>query len=247
MPHVSPSQVETKRGCWRKWAYSRKRKRKSSPYSEFGDRVHLIQEGWLRDGVPPDADTKEGRCALSGLHNLPMPGEAAVELRFDRVWGGIEYTGRIDFTYGYEPGRIIVVGDHKTTGDLKWMAEKSAKFDNDPQRVIYSHWAAETFDVPYVVAHWQYYRRDGKDSKPLVMVENRETIAARFWQLHENEAKPMIACHGIEPEHFPRNLEHCNALGGCDYRDECLAGVSPIDRAMTAFYQIGPARKNKAA
>jgi hypothetical protein len=91
MAHVSPSQIETWRGCQRKWAYSRIRPRSENVYALFGTRVHDILERWLADRVTPDHRTPEGLCALAAVPEIPPPQQpgAAVEHAFAFVSDGV--------------------------------------------------------------------------------------------------------------------------------------------------------------
>jgi hypothetical protein len=243
--HISPSQVSTYKGCPRRWAYSRQRPR--APQDEraaFRDRAHKVAEDWLENAVPPDPKTPEGLCIISGIHRLPLPGTALVEHRFDRTFWGVTMTGRIDYLYGYDPGRVIVIGDHKTTGDLKWRKvpghdDPELDFWWDPQRIIYGTYAAAEWGVEYVAAHWNYYRRDGKGSEPTVLVESAEGLAGRFAQLFAQYIGPMWHCYGAPPENYPRNLSNCRAFGRlCEFADECLRDVSPIERASSVIHSI---------
>jgi hypothetical protein len=246
MPHVSPSQASRWDLCPRWWCYDRDPARRGpdKPAAAFGSRAHTIAENWLNHGTPPDGRTAEGACIFAGIEWLPLPEEPGkvVEHMFREVIDGVEYTGRIDLLYGYEERRIITVCDHKTTGDLKhamtldgikpdgsYDAEKDFRIDH--QRVIYSHWAARFFDVEYVVAHWQYYRRKPPLGHPVVMVEHRDEIAKKFDVIHRRCSLPIIAAAGKEPEELPRNLAACGSFGGCPHRGECHVGVSPIDLA----------------
>lgn len=230
-PHVSPSQIATWRKCNRKWAYSRIRPRSENRYAAFGERAHAQAEQWLLEGTPPTSNTAEGRCILAGLEHLPLPKTAQVEVPFRFTASpddAFDFLGRIDFLYGYDPGKSIVVGDHKTTGDLGY-AMNEAELLADPQRVIYSYWAATEFNVEFVAAQWVYYRRQPPASHPVVVIEHRDQIADRFVEIHA-EATAIVASIGREPRELPRNLEHCSAYGGCPYRAECLVDVSPTDR-----------------
>lgn len=243
--HVSPSQIATWQGCARKWAYSRIRPRSENRYAAFGSRAHTIAEAWLEHGTPPDARTPEGACIMAGLDCLPMPGTAEVETRFDETWGGVHYTGRVDFVYGYEPARTVIVGDHKTTGDLRFRKrvdgvtpdgyDREKDLREDPQRIVYSFWAMAKFDVEWIGAHWQYYRRKPPHSVPVFMFEHRDEVARRFDELHRKYTLPIVDANGVDPRELPRSLEHCGAFGGCPYREECHAGTSPNERLAFAL------------
>ncbi|HKY51187.1 MAG TPA: PD-(D/E)XK nuclease family protein, partial [Candidatus Limnocylindria bacterium] len=90
MTHVSPSQIETWRGCQRRWAYSRIRPRHDNPWAAFGTRVHTILERWLELRETPDHTTPEGRCALAAVPEIPLPQSpgSAVEHAFAFVSDG---------------------------------------------------------------------------------------------------------------------------------------------------------------
>jgi hypothetical protein len=230
--HVSASQIATWSKCARKWAYSRVRPRTSNRHADFGSRAHTHAEDWLREGKPPDASVPEGKCIIAGLGYLPMPKTAVVEHGFRKVFGGVTYVGRIDFIHGYDPGRIVVIGDHKTTGNLDY-AMTEEQLVEDPQRIVYAHWGAEEFDVDYVAAQWVYYRRGTPKAQTTVVVGHRDSIAERFEEQHRRVVLPLVAATGVPPEEIPRNLEHCSAYGGCPYREECHKGIDTTAATAT--------------
>jgi len=229
--HVSPSQIQTWRKCKRKWAYSRFRPRTSNKYAEFGTKVHSYREDWLSHGKPPDAGTDEGTCALAGLELLPLPGQACVEVPLRLEHEGVVYVGFID-VLAWRGGAHVQ--DHKSCGSFRYALTAEDLFD-DPQRIIYSHWAAVSLKAPYVWATWHYLQRKPPKCMPVSMGEEAPAIAARFQSLHQSAGLPISRAGGIPPEHFERSLDHCGAYGGCPYKDECLAGVSPIQRAAAAL------------
>lgn len=255
MVRVSASQISLWRGCCRAWAYSKVRPRQPmDEYAAFGDRVHKILEHWLQFGMVPDSMTREGDCAISGLHYLPMPPQAAVEIKFEFLYGGVVYTGRKDLLYGYVPGRVAVTEDHKTTGDLKWV-KSVVQLQDDPQWITYGTHTAESLDVPMVIGQWVYYQRPTA-SKPsrsvdVTIMESRETLRARFDVQHHLHVLPLArsrACMPDDPgareawiDWHPRVPDagrpdsYCNAYKGCPYRRECLGAVSPLDRMSAAL------------
>lgn len=231
--HVSASQIATWRLCKRKWAYSRTRPRTENKWAMFGSRAHTIAEAWLTYATPPSMDTDEGRCVLAGLGHLPMPGTACVEQGFEFEFDGVIYVGRIDFLHAYTPGQLVIVGDHKTTGDFRY-AMTTDTLRGDPQWTLYGVWAAVKFRVPAVAGSWIYYRRKPPKAIPVGIVEPASVLVDRFVAMHANDGLPIaVATHlGIVPEQFPRDptFRACEAFGGCPYAAECLRGVSPIDR-----------------
>ena len=260
MTHVSPSQASTWEDCRAGWGWSRVRGKVPNEYAAFGDRGHLVAERWLRDGIPPNPDEPEGACILAGIDRLPMPGTALVETRFDFMSDGHQvgyydpehpdatpegwahYTGRIDFLYGYDPGRVIVVGDHKTTGNLTYAKDEDV-LRADPQRIIYSVWAAATYNVEFVASHWQYYRRKPPKSETRLVVEAVAVTRERFREFHHRVALPIVRAAGIHPSQLPKDgIEKglCDRWYGkpCPYRDECLTGVSSIARAAALLRKV---------
>lgn len=234
--HVSPSQIHNWRGCKRKWAYSRVRPRHENRYAKYGTTVHSYREEWLVHSVPPDTSTPEGRCAVEGLELLPMPGTALVEAPLVLEHEGVRYVGHID-VLGWLQG--VHVEDHKTCGSFDHALTAETLFD-DPQRIIYSHWAALAFQAPYVKATWHYLRRKPPKCQPVSMGEATPAIAARFAELHRVDGLPIAQSAGIPLDHFPRSLDHCHVYGGrgkygCPYAEECLADVTPIQRAAAAL------------
>lgn len=251
MTHVSASQISTYRDCPRKWAYSRVRPRSQNRYAAFGDRAHKVAEAWLEHGTPPDASTPEGRCILSGISDLPMPGVADVERKFTETWHGIRFTGRIDFSYrlryadcpGCEGpngvvcprhGQQVVIGDHKTTGRREYI-KSAEQLAEDPQRILYAYWAVEALGAEQVLAHWQYYLRDGSHSRSVLLTEDADAIRGRFVALYADSAAPIRLSAGLPIDSFPRKLSACQKYGGCPYRDECLASQNPLDLALSVM------------
>lgn len=230
-PHVSASQMGRWAGCPTKWALTRIFGYGPTRWTAFGQVTHKYLEDWLEHGTPPPALTKEGKCATAGLHLLPPPGQAVVEHPLVLHHGGVKYIGRIDMLFSYEPGRIVYVGDHKTTASLDY-AMSVADLAWDSQRVLYSHWAAVTLNVPWVGAAWVYYQRSPPVARPVWMVESALDIADRFELYHQRIGLAIKAAEGRPVSDLPRNLQHCNAYGGCPFRASCLRDIPTHQRAF---------------
>ena len=240
-PHCSPSQFSTWSICKRKWAYSRFRPRVENKYADFGTRVHTILENWLTDRTPIDTTTAEGKTAVAGLPYLPLPGHALVEYNARPRMLVVTWDMRIDFLYGHVLRDTIVVGDHKTTGDWRW-AKTPEQLADDPQRVVYSHWAASTLGLDHVTVHWRYYNRNDKTSRPVLFEESADGIAERFDYMHREAVLLIIGAADFRKdfetdeewvESLPRDetLEACSAFGGCPYREECHSLIPASDLA----------------
>lgn len=228
--HVSPSQIATWRNCQRKWAYSRTRPRTANKYAEFGTEVHRQREQWLTSGTPPDTNTPEGRCAMAGLELLPMPGTCLVEEHIDFNYLDVDYKG---FADAIDPA-TGTVHDHKTCGSFDYCLTEDGLRD-DPQRIIYSFWAANVLEQSHVTATWHYLRRNPPECRPVSITQDLQSIEAAFINLHERYSLSIVEAADKPPEELPRNLSHCGAYGGCPYAEECLADVSPMQRAAAAM------------
>ena len=220
MPHVSPSQINTFKRCPRRWGFSRVAERTSTPATRFGTRVHEILENWLEHKTLPSANTDEGLCALSGISHLPMPKTdgMVVEAPLDMVYDGVTYVGRIDLLI--VDGDAVTVLDHKTCSDLRWMKTEDELLD-DPQRIVYSHWAATTQNVAHVTAKWVYYQKRPPESRVVEFTESAETIAERFDELHKKYALRIIQSAGRDPMTLEPNYDACGDYGGCPHRTTC--------------------------
>lgn len=257
-PTASPSQVETWRDCKRKWGYSRVRERGPNPAADYGTRCHTLLERWLLHGELPPNDTPEGRTVWTGLHLLPMPRSPglALEERATPVLGGpqlalalgladdalgpaVAWDMRKDFRYGLTADGVVI-GDHKTTGDIAKYAKTSETLSTiDPQGVAYTHDCAEHYGVSWVVGQWVYYQRDAKaKAKAVTFQISRQQARERFAAMHVADVVPMVRARATPIDDLPRNLEACTKYGGCPYARECLATVSSQDRAMSALVQL---------
>lgn len=229
MTHVSPSQISTFARCPRKWAFSRTAERSETPATKFGTKVHTILEDWLLERKLPSPNTPEGRCALEGLPHLPMPKSDGLEIERPLLmfYDNVKYVGRIDFIVTTKS--TVTIGDHKTTKNLDYAKTVEDLLD-DPQRIVYSHWAAEEFDRDEVHAKWVYYQRHPAASITVELTESREEIADRFKKLHEKYSLPIVQSDGIPPMEMTPNYDACGDFGGCPHRNECHGSMSFAER-----------------
>ena len=241
---ISASQIKTYNDlCPRRWWYDRHRERVQQPSAAFGSEMHLQLEGWLGTGAAPNNDTLEGQTATAGLGLIPPPLHAEVERRFAFEYGGALYRGAVDYTVGYVPGESVVIGDHKSIGNLRY-AKTEDDLLQDGQRIIYAHEAAERYDVEHVTARWIYYQRATTKKKPKARAvefsERRGMIRERFEDLHAKRSLPILQARREDrgPSALPRNLESCSLFppNGCPYRVECHKGIDPMEQLHAAIF-----------
>lgn len=246
---ISPSQIKTYHEiCPRRWWYERHRPRVPQPSAEFGDRTHALLEHWLQRGITPEQSAPpeqalEAATATSGLGLIPPPAHAEVEIRFAFAFGGATYSGRVDFAAYYARGAYVLIGDHKTIGDLRH-AKTEDDLLEDPQRIIYSYWAAQRYRVETVGARWVYYQRATPRRKAraraVEFAERSDMIAERMEDLHKRRSLPIVQARrdDLGPGALPRNLSSCSLFPphGCPYREECHAGIDPMDALHAAIF-----------
>lgn len=256
-PRLSPSQITTFRLCPRKWAFSRHLPGRSNKYADLGTAVHTALEAWLINGTPLDLSTEVGQIAASGMQHLPPPGLCAVESAFKFETHRATYTGRRDLRFVEETDRRMtyreVIGDHKTTVDLKW-AKTPSELATDPQGVLYAMSVFE--EVPQAKEaelRWIYYttRKPYKSRRVSLVVTYAETVE-RMKAI--DATADEMAVHGEKPDPhtLPATPTACEAFGGCPYQVEC--GLSAKEKmraimtqsALQAKLQARLAAKNGA-
>lgn len=236
-PHASPSQLEQRRLCRRRWKYSRTRPREPNAAADSGIVSHGILERWQRFGEWPAEDTPERACVAAGLHHFPPPFKAnAVELEAQPVIFGVRWWMKLDCIANYVPDRYLLVSDLKTTGDLRW-AKTPEQLRSDPQWIAYGGWAALTWGVEWIAGQWVYCKRPTERNKrtgcrPVQIIERGADVIGRLGMLTVTEVMPMIADNALPLEAFPRDgIENgaCDVYGraGCPYKAECLADIPP--------------------
>lgn len=227
---VSVSQIRKYKRCARSWWYEYgplQDKSPSKPSAKLGTMVHDILEKYQTDGIQPP-DTKAGRIAACGLHNLPDPAGLEIEKSItlplsenSKILCRIDMLGT-DRAY---------VGDHKTTSDFKW-AKTRAELDTDVQLLTYAYAAYHEEKPPTVDAELLYYRTRGLPVSMVVgcklpwatIEKNWETIGQIAEEMAPKKADPDGgSCAG--------NPAACGDYGGCYHAPKCP--FSPQNRAAT--------------
>lgn len=178
-PTISASAIESfdpaLGGCARKWAFSRLDgvPKPQSPGAALGSRCHELWESYLRDGVPFDLSTVEGRICQATQHQLPAPfsqtgAPGVVEHAFKFGWENVAWAGKKDLVFVDENGTLVVL-DHKTTSDFRYAKTTREALLGHPQAPIYAVGSCEHGGVGAVGLAWNYVKHGvtfDKDAQP---------------------------------------------------------------------------------
>jgi hypothetical protein len=249
---VSPSQLISKRRCSRYWGFQKLlNMRHDSAPAVFGRDVHGLREAHLQTGEPIDQTTKAGIVASTGLHQIPSPGNVIVEREFAQ-WlrprdtyrgdGGLYWGGIIDMLSG--PGfpredSAAFLGDHKTTGDLKW-AKSETELRSDPQWNVYVEYFFQLTGLDSVPTLWHYITtKKPFVSKPVWVEAKRDDqyrlaivdqLKNETYEIENIRRAPPDDVNDLEP-----NLSACRDFGGCPYQGGvCRVGLGTFFGAPQA-------------
>lgn len=216
MKPVSPSQIDTYLTCPRKWAlkYIGEIETPPNAYAQIGTDAHVEFEAWLLHGTAPTSE-----IVRSGLEYLPPPGTPGVETEqhFSFSYAGVGFHGFKDYRFFDAHRHLPVVGDHKTTGDLKW-AKGRAELSTDPQALIYGvSELAEYPEATHVELRWTYHLRSGRRAKPEHHVFSREEIGSGFEERVLPPATEIVSLRGAAVESVPMDFSGCAKYGGCPF------------------------------
>lgn len=205
---ISPSQIDAFRTCQRRWfkQYVEWFKEPQAPSAALGDKIHKVLEDYLRDAIPLDIRTQEGRIANAGMRYLPEPKTGLVEGKFflpviPDVWG---WYGKIDWR---SPDGSLII-DHKSTSDFKW-AKTEDTLEKDPQGLIYSRAGIEGSDRLEQNSRWIYYRtKDKPDAFAVDFKLSRSAVLDGMAELTE-ETKQLIRLRTSKFLDLPPNTGSC--------------------------------------
>jgi hypothetical protein len=224
---VSATQVDVFDLCERKWAwmYLGGMRQAQNEYAELGSKVHQVLEDWLRDGKPLDLSTQEGSIALQGVQSLPAPKTPGVKIEetFYLKTEQATYTGRKDYEYFDTELGLIVVGDHKTTGNLRW-AKTENELKNSTQALIYAAHSMTSTGTEEVLLEWQYYQTKGvhKHTHPVRIRLTLQDVEARFDRIDRTAVRIQEEYRKqSQPQELPPNAHACQAFGGCPFIPLC--------------------------
>jgi hypothetical protein len=199
-------------------------------------------ETWLLGTHRLDLSDPLDAIAASGVQHLPPPGDPGigVEIGFSIERDVARYTGRVDLVF-HDGARPVVV-DHKTTAGLGW-AKTEEELRSDPQVVLYARAAFEQWpDAAEVETRWVYYQtkaphRSKRVSLTVLREKNENDMTAI-----DSVARELNALHDAAPAEdryaYVRTLEpnvhHCDAFGGCAFREICNLTIEQRLRGIMA-------------
>lgn len=244
----SASQLETFADCPRKWGFEKIEglSKPPSKSAELGEAIHTQLENHLLGkgldfSVSLPAWTGVGvsaELAATALHLLPPPGTVQVESKFDRVkLGGNLFTGRIDWLHN-DP-EALVIGDHKSTSDIRAWSKSAEVLRGDIQANIYAKYALDILrpDLDRVHLQWTYIQTKGpRLALPVTLTLSRPEVDSRFAEIDAQadvmtEARAQVST-ALE---LPFNADACEKYGGCPFQGKC--NLSPLHRMKSVMSQ----------
>ena len=238
-PILSATQIDTFEHCKRQWAWERIAKipREQTKYAAKGEALHLIAENYLRDGKAPPTNGI-GKIFMAGIKHLPAPGVGIVEGPFLWEPKGVLFalSGKIDLVHTED--KLLIVTDHKSTSDFKWMKKKD-ELQNGIQPVIYLSYVTSIMECEEIGAKWVYYLTNEKRpaSRAIFFVLTAKELKKKFQRICLI-GDEMVSLLEKKPDvtTLPFNLEWCDAYGGCPYRDKCV--FTPEQRMRSIMTQL---------
>jgi RecB family exonuclease len=239
MKPLSATEVDTARGCMRKWGWKYIAGIRPPPHPSAvkGSALHAIAEKYLRDAAQPERQEEISALFMEGLPHLPAPRTGLVEASFSLDLDGLPFAGVMDW-FGWSdhlpgaPHGMIAVLDHKTSKDPRRYGMLSkAQHLNNPQSLIYAR-------VPDrdVLLRWVYYHTSGRPKATAVTVELTRSqirtglenivlpLAERVYRIREKGLRDVL---DLSP-----NPDECDAYGGCPFRARCNLKPSDFLGAM---------------
>ncbi len=275
------------------WKYVARIQAEAGPAAALGTEIDDEQlQPFLRDGRPLDFSRPSGEIAQSILRYLPPAGscdfggvglvQAHFEIPsptwidgthcglgfqgFTDLWapnGGIELPEGVPLTVnGRTPPAVV---DFKSTGDLKW-AKTETDLKSDVQAQTYAFTAMYLTGSPVVDLVWLYMRTKGaRQGKRVHLRVYADEVAKQFTSIDER-ARRIHALKKVvtDPLDLPPTPTHCDAFGGCPYRDRCnlspgeivdgaaakaqrRRGEDPMSEATTGLFARLKAQRDAAA
>ncbi len=263
---ISPSQIESFKGCQRKWSWDKLAgiKRITHPSAARGTHCHEMLEAYTAHNTPIDLSVthvvdgkafKPGPVIAQGLRYLTDIRITATEkaVYVPGVGSSPKYyfTGFTDFSFVRLGDDMHGVGDYKTTSNFQY-AKTVEELKRDPQALIYAAARLAETSAEVVLCRWIYFRTTGTPSpagaKIIEITLTRsdvedglrelDVIALQIVALREAGTTPETAKLFII-NNVPPTPKACSDYGGCSYQEIC--NLSPRER-MRAHMET-PAKK----
>lgn len=221
---VSASQIETWLSCQRKWGAEKLDGlvRPTNAGALRGTEVHHQLELWFGTGGDSTSTVPTDPSDLAALALVPLlepyRETALVEESFSFEYEDITFTGRVDWM------TETIIGDHKTTKNLKYALKD---LSTNVQAMLYA-FALKKYEL-----HWNYVSTETFKVRALHQTVSPEQVEsfflenilphARAIELARSSGKGML---DLDPT--PRS---CGMYGGCPFRDICKLKLSDYTRA----------------
>jgi hypothetical protein len=242
---ISPSQINCIELCERKygWEYIEGVESEPGDAAKIGIEMHRQLENWFRDSTVPD-DTLPGLMAQELILKWPAPGqvdrvEQHIHVQTEKAWyhgyKDIGFSQKFKDKVSKSKIHLRVVGDHKSTSDLKW-AKTPEELLRDPQSIIYSAAEMEEHKVDEVLDKWAYVTRSKKPKTKIVQtILTREQVELGFDRLDvlAQRIYEIRAIEGLKAMDLEPTVTACGAFGGCSHVARCT-DLTPQKR-MRAF------------
>ncbi len=230
--HWSASQAETFTQCPRKW-WLNKIAGISEPERDnlkLGTQIHAEIERYYEGGPYP---TYESARLLMLDPAVPKPGAGLlIEYPGDYHSGmtaaGIPCKLRIDLMDGRADDHLPI-WDWKSTSDTKY-CKTPDELSRNIQMTTYGEYAFRTFRPKTVSFNHGYARTKGGPKAKVVSTGplSRAHVASMYSKLECTVAEMDAASRATDIEAVPVEREHCNAYGGCPYRNICWGAATPV-------------------
>ena len=242
MRSVSATQIKQFRGCGLQWYLQRV---EGWPYPQsdsqaLGEQVHAQVERYLLEGVTEDLTPSVANAITKKL--VPAFGEIdhrIVEEPKDydmkMTCAGVPVKGRIDLMLPPTGDGLVKVVDWKTAKSFNYTPTPDA-LTRDVQGILYLRYAFEQFPFAKTAQFRHVYLlTKGTGSKKVDGEVVDEAFVAGQWSHLEQTVEEMRSTGGrplAVVAANQANLSHCDAFGGCKFRDRCPAASKGLVASM---------------
>jgi hypothetical protein len=256
---VTPSQIDRARGCLRMvgWDIADPQPYVQRPEAALGDEVHDGLESYNKAGISPETNPALSplarELALLALPYAPRPKSGRSEGWFNWTYGGIEFSGRVDWegdaadlhTNGMNGPATV---DYKTSKDPTYGVWGTEAHLQDTQSLLYAKRRLELSPAyAAVLNRWLYIRTPEKkpaQAMPSDAIMERAAVNEAFDRLVMPVARVVDAMKKQGPRlnvlALPPNPMHCtryvkrDGSGACPNIARCA-----IDEATALRFATG--------